>query len=48
MVLHPSFPTSPNVPLLPSQRWFPADEAFHDKASDKPLPPLVPKIRQTV
>jgi hypothetical protein len=25
MALHPEFPTSPYAPLIPEQRWFPAD-----------------------
>ena len=25
MALHPEFPTSPYDPLIPEQRWFPAD-----------------------
>ena len=27
MAFHPQFPTSPYAPLIPEQRWFPADEA---------------------
>lgn len=45
MALHPQFPTSPYAPLLPQQRWFPADEALRDTAYGKLLPPLVAKIR---
>lgn len=26
MALHPETPDSPYAPLIPSQRWFPADE----------------------
>jgi type III restriction enzyme len=48
MSLHPSFPTSPYAPLLPEQRWFPADEALRSTAYEKLLPPLVAKIRQGV
>jgi type III restriction enzyme len=46
--LHPDFPTSPYAPLLPEQRWFPADETLRSTAYDKLLPPLVAKIRQEV
>ncbi|MBK6422343.1 MAG: DEAD/DEAH box helicase family protein [Gemmatimonadetes bacterium] len=48
MALHPSFPTSPYAPLLPEQRWFPADETLRTTAYDKLLPPLVAKVRQEV
>lgn len=48
MALHPDFPASPYAPLLPSERWFPADEALREKSYDKLLPPLVAKIRQAV
>lgn len=46
MALHPSFPTSPYAPLIPEQRWFPADEALRVTAYEKLLPPLVAKVRQ--
>jgi type III restriction enzyme len=46
--LHPDFPTSPYAPLIPSQRWFPADETYRTTAYEKLLPPLVAKIRQEV
>ncbi|MBH0179715.1 MAG: hypothetical protein HP491_18095 [Nitrospira sp.] len=29
MALHSDFPASPYAPLIPEQRWFPADEALH-------------------
>jgi type III restriction enzyme len=48
MSLHPAFPTSPYAPLLPEQRWFPADETLRSTAYEKLLPPLVAKIRQEV
>jgi type III restriction enzyme len=48
MALHPEFPTSPYAPLVPSQRWFPADETLRSTAYDKLLPPLVAKIREQV
>lgn len=48
MSLHPDFPSSPYEPLVPSQRWFPADEALRATAYEKLLPPLVAKIRQEV
>ncbi|MDP1589742.1 MAG: DEAD/DEAH box helicase family protein, partial [Prosthecobacter sp.] len=48
MSLHPSFPTSPYAPLIPEQRWFPADEVLRASSYDKLLPPLVAKIRQEV
>ncbi len=48
MSLHPDFPTSPYEPLLPEQRWFPADETLRSTAYEKLLPPLVAKIRQEV
>jgi hypothetical protein len=28
MGLHPAFPESPYEPLVPSQRWFPANETL--------------------
>ena len=48
MSLHPLFPTSPYEPLIPSQRWFPAEEAVRETAYEKLLPPLVAKIRVEV
>jgi hypothetical protein len=45
MGLHPNFPVSPYAPLIPEQRWFPADETMRATAYDKLLPPLVAKIR---
>ena len=48
MALHPHFPVSPYDPLLPEQRWFPADEALRVSAYEKLLPPLVASIRQEV
>ena len=48
MSLHPDFPTSPYLPLIPEQRWFPADEALRSMAYEKLLPPLVAKVRQDV
>lgn len=48
MALHPSFPTSPYEPLIPEQRWFPADEALRETAYEKLLPPLVAKVREEV
>ncbi len=48
MSLHPEFPTSPYAPLIPEQRWFPADETLRDTAYEKLLPPLVSKIREEV
>lgn len=48
MSLHPQFPTSPYVPLVPEQRWFPADEALRSTAYEKLLPPLVAKVRREV
>lgn len=48
MSLHPDFPTSPYAPLIPDQRWFPADEALRDTAYEKLLPPLVAKVREEV
>ncbi len=48
MGLHPDFPRSPYAPLIPEQRWFPADEALRSTAYEKLLPPLVAKIRQEV
>ena len=46
MALHPQFPTSPYAPLVPEQRWFPADEALRSTAYEKLLPPLVAKVRE--
>lgn len=48
MGLHPDFPESPYAPLVPGQRWFPADEALRASSYDKLLPPLVAKIREEV
>lgn len=48
MSLHPAFPTSPYAPLIPEQRWFPADEALRATSYDKLLPPLVANVRQAV
>ncbi|NQW05466.1 MAG: hypothetical protein HQ485_15795 [Acidobacteria bacterium] len=48
MALHPEFPQSPYAELVPSQRWFPADEALRETAYEKLLPPLVAKIREEV
>ena len=48
MALHPKFPTSPYAPLVPDQRWFPADEALRSTAYEKLIPPLVAKVRQEV
>ena len=48
MALHPELPSSPYEPLLPAQRWFPADETLRETAYGKLLPPLVDKIRKEV
>lgn len=48
MALHPAFPKSPYAELVPSQRWFPADEALRSTAYEKLLPPLVARIREEV
>jgi type III restriction enzyme len=48
MALHPEFPSSPYEPLIPEQRWFPANEALRSMAYEKLLPPLVAKIREEV
>jgi type III restriction enzyme len=48
MSLHPEFPTSPYAPLIPEQRWFPADEALRATAYEKLLPPLVAKVREEI
>ena len=48
MALHPNFPKSPYAPLIPEQRWFPADETLRATAYEKLLPPLVAKIRTEV
>jgi type III restriction enzyme len=48
VALHPDFPASPYAPLVPAQRWFPADEALRGTSYDKLLPPLVAKIRTEV
>lgn len=48
MALHPNFPVSPYAPLIPEQRWFPADETMRATAYEKLLPPLVAKIRKEV
>ena len=46
MALHPDFLKSPYAPLIPGQRWFPADEALRATAYEKLLPPLVSKVRE--
>jgi type III restriction enzyme len=46
--LHPGFPTSPYAPLVPEQRWFPADETLRSTAYEKLLPPLVARVREAV
>ncbi|MBI4024555.1 MAG: DEAD/DEAH box helicase family protein, partial [Verrucomicrobia bacterium] len=48
MALHPEFPSSPYAPLIPEQRWFPADEELRSTAYEKLLPPLVANIRKEV
>lgn len=48
MALHPDFPSSPYEPLIPEQRWFPADEMLRATAYEKLLPPLVAKVREDV
>ena len=48
MGLHPNFPVSPYAPLIPEQRWFPADETMRATAYEKLLPPLVAKIRKEI
>lgn len=48
MSLHPNFPSSPFAPLVPEQRWFPADETLRTNAYEKLLPPLVAKVRAAV
>lgn len=48
MALHPEFPTSPYAPLIPEQRWFPADETLRSTAYEKLLPPLVSNIRKEI
>ena len=48
MALHPEFPDSPYAPLIPSQRWFPADATLRTSAYEKLLPPLVATIREEV
>jgi len=48
MALHPQFPTSPYAPLIPEQRWFPADEALRSTAYEKLIPPLVANIRKEI
>src|ERR1039458_2646368 len=39
---------SPYAPLIPEQRWFPADETMRDTAYDKLIPPLVAKVREEI
>lgn len=48
MALHPDFPKDPHEILLPSLRWFPADESRRSATMEKLLPPLVPKLRREV
>ena len=48
MALHLNFSTSPYAPLVPEQRWFPADETMRATAYEKLLPPLVAKVRKEI
>lgn len=48
MAIHPNFPISPYSPLLPKERWFPADETLRETAYEKLLPPLVDNVRKEV
>ncbi len=48
MSLHPEFPASPYAPLIPAQRWFPADEALRGTSYEKLLPPLVANVRKEI
>jgi len=48
MSLHPNFPSSPYAPLIPEERWFPADEALRVLAYEKLIPPLVANVRREV
>lgn len=48
MALHPDFPKSPYLELIPEHRWFPADEIMRSTAYEKLLPPLVAKVRKEV
>lgn len=51
MALRPDFPALPTPPyhsLNPETRWFPADQRLRRNAYEKPLPPLVEKIRGAV
>lgn len=48
MAVHPRFPRSPYSPLLPEQRWFPADETLRSTAYEKLMPPLVANIRDEI
>jgi type III restriction enzyme len=46
--LHPELPSSPYAPLIPGQRWFPADETLRSTAYEKLIPPLVARVRVAV
>jgi type III restriction enzyme len=48
MSLHPDFPSSSYEPLVPTQRWFPADEPMRATAYEKLTPPLVAKERNGI
>jgi len=48
MALHPDFSEDPYQPLVPAQRWFPADESLREKGYATLIPPLVSKIREEV
>ena len=48
MALPKEFPKDPFVILVPSIRWFPADEDLRDNGYDKLLPPLVAILRKKV
>jgi len=48
MSLHPGFPASPYAPLVPDQRWFPADETLRSTAYDiRELVPNALMVRRT-
>jgi hypothetical protein len=36
MALHPNFPVSPYAPLVPEQRWFPANETLWAPETNSP------------
>ncbi len=48
MSLHPSFPTSSCAPLIPEQRWFPADHTRNCDDAGAYLEKICPELQGAV